>query len=254
MAKVLVCLTVLLIASAISVAQTGPPSETSASLNLAASGKDFLRTCDDSNILAVVRGTCLGYVWGVIDSIHLPYGVSATGANSAQSTTKTSTKTGESFCIQDNVTADQKLRTVIQFIKAHPEEANSPTDALIWEAASEAFPCSPAAAKSGLDITRGGGEFGAKYPWYVKVIQKKVSDNWLKPELDPTLTAQRVYITFDIARDGHPLNVRVEQSSGVLLLDISAVRALQRINTFGPLPPDYVGNKISVEFWFDYKK
>jgi hypothetical protein len=32
------------------------------------------------------------------------------------------------------------------------------------------------------------------------------------------------------------------------------VRALQRIDTFGPLPPDYAGGKISVEYWFDYKR
>ena len=67
-------------------------------------------------------------------------------------------------------------------------------------------------------------------------------------------SAQRVYITFDVTRDGQPANVRVEQSSGVPSLDISAVRALQRIDTFGALPPDYSGNKISVEYWFDYKK
>jgi periplasmic protein TonB len=93
------------------------------------------------------------------------------------------------------------------------------------------------------------------YGWYVQVIQRKVSENWLKYEVDPRITsAQRVYITFDVARDGHPYNVQVEQSSGVPSLDISAVRALQRIDTFGSLPPDYSGSKISVEYWFDYKR
>lgn len=114
---------------------------------------------------------------------------------------------------------------------------------------------SAAGAKGGFGITGGGGDFGTKYAWYVHVIQQKVSENWLKYEVDPRITsAQRVYITFDIARDGHPGNVRIEQSSGVPSLDISAMRALQRIDTFGPLPPDYSGNKISVEYWFDYKK
>ena len=56
-----------------------------------------------------------------------------------------------------------------------------------------------------------------------------------------------------MARDGHPSNVRIEQSSGVPSLDISALQALQRIDTFGPLPADYPDNKISVEYWFDYK-
>ena len=114
---------------------------------------------------------------------------------------------------------------------------------------------SAAGAKGGFGITGGGGDFGTRYAWYVHVIQQKVAENWLKYEVDPRITAaNRVYITFDVARDGHPANVKVEQSSGVPSLDVSAVRALQRIDTFGPLPPDYSGSKISVEYWFDYKK
>ncbi len=114
---------------------------------------------------------------------------------------------------------------------------------------------SVAGAKGGFGFTGGGGDFGTLYAWYVKVVQQKVSENWLKYEIDPSITAaQRVYITFDIARDGHPFNVQVEQSSGVPSLDISAVRAIQRIDTFGSLPQGYSGNKVSVEFWFDYKK
>jgi len=114
---------------------------------------------------------------------------------------------------------------------------------------------SAAGAKGGFGFTGGGGDFGSLYAWYVKTVQQKVSENWLKYEVDPGIsTAQRVYITFDIARDGHPFNVQVEQSSGVPSLDISAVRAIQRIDTFGSLPPGYSGNKVSVEFWFDYKR
>jgi periplasmic protein TonB len=110
-------------------------------------------------------------------------------------------------------------------------------------------------AKGGFAVNGGGGDFGSRYGWYVQIIQRKVSENWLKYEIDPRITgAQRVYITFDIARDGHPYNVQIEQSSGVPSLDISAVRALQRIDTFGPLPSDYSGNKLSVEYWFDYKR
>jgi periplasmic protein TonB len=110
-------------------------------------------------------------------------------------------------------------------------------------------------AKGGFGISGNGGDFGTKYAYYVRIIQEKVSENWLKYEVDPRITsAERVYITFDVARDGHPFNVRVEQSSGVPSLDVSAVRALRRIDTFGPLPSDYGGSKISVEYWFDYSK
>jgi|SRR5579862_7281806 len=114
---------------------------------------------------------------------------------------------------------------------------------------------SAAGAKGGFGITGGSGDFGNKYAWYVHVIQQKVSDNWLRYEVDPRITsANRVYITFDVARDGHPTNVQVEQSSNIPSLDQSAQRAVQRIDTFGALPADYPGSKISVEFWFDYKK
>ncbi len=110
-------------------------------------------------------------------------------------------------------------------------------------------------AKGGFGFTGGGGDFGNRFSWYVKVVQQKVSENWLKYEVDPRITAaNRVYLTFDIARDGSPKNVQIEQSSGIPSLDISATRAIQRIDTFGPLPPDYSGNKVSVEFWFDYKR
>jgi periplasmic protein TonB len=110
-------------------------------------------------------------------------------------------------------------------------------------------------AKGGFGFTGGGGDFGTRFAWYVRVVQQKVSENWLKYEVDPRISdARRVYLTFDIHRDGRPTNIEVEQSSGVPSLDQSAMRALQRIDTFGPLPSDYAGDKVSVEFWFDYKK
>jgi protein TonB len=110
-------------------------------------------------------------------------------------------------------------------------------------------------AKGGFGFTGGGGDFGNRFSWYVQTVQRKVSENWLKYEVDPRITqANRAYVTFDIARDGHPTNVQIEQSSGVPSLDISAMRAIQRIDTFGPLPPDYSGSRVSVEFWFDYKR
>ena len=110
-------------------------------------------------------------------------------------------------------------------------------------------------AKGGFGFTGGGGDFGSRFAWYVDVVRKKVSENWLKYEVDPNIhDARRVYITFDIMRNGQPTNVQIEQSSGVPSLDQSAVRALQRIDSFGPLPNEYAGNRVSVEFWFDYRR
>ncbi len=109
-------------------------------------------------------------------------------------------------------------------------------------------------AKGGFSFS-GSGEFGSVYGWYVDQVRRKVSENWLKYEIDPRIaSAQRVYLTFDILRNGQPTNVQIEQSSGIPSLDVSAVRAIQRIDTFGPLPDAYRGNRVSVEFWFDYRR
>ncbi len=71
-------------------------------------------------------------------------------------------------------------------------------------------------AKGGFGFTGSGGDFGSRFAWYVQAVQRKVSENWLKYEVDPAHhEANACIVTFDIARDGHPSNVQLEQSSGV---------------------------------------
>lgn len=102
--------------------------------------------------------------------------------------------------------------------------------------------------------THEGGNFTAQFPWYVRVIQKKVADHWLRPEPDPRVqSASRVCLNFDINRRGEPSNIRIVQSSGVPSLDELALRAVKGVSTFGWLPPAYEKDKITVSFWFDYK-
>jgi periplasmic protein TonB len=107
----------------------------------------------------------------------------------------------------------------------------------------------------GMKFGEGGnGSFGNRFGWYTDVVARKVHQAW-QSEVNPSVSsAKRVYILFDIARSGKPSNVRVEQSSGIPALDISAVRTLQRIDTFGELPREYNGSYVSVEFWFDYRR
>jgi len=114
---------------------------------------------------------------------------------------------------------------------------------------------SASGASGGLAFTGGGGDFSSRFAWYVRVVTQKVSENWLKYEIDPRIhSANRVYITFDIDRSGRPSHIKIEQSSNVPSLDNSAVRALQRIDTFGPLPPEYSGSSVSVEYYFDFNR
>jgi protein TonB len=110
-------------------------------------------------------------------------------------------------------------------------------------------------AKGGFSMSGGSGDFGSRYGWYVDTVRRKVSENWLRYQVDPNVNdARRVYISFDINRSGAPGNIHIEQSSGVPSLDNSAMYALKRIDTFGPLPSDYSGSRVDVEFWFDYKR
>lgn len=98
----------------------------------------------------------------------------------------------------------------------------------------------------------GGGQ-GFNYPYYVGIIQRKVREGWYTQEVDPrTQIGSRASVVFTIARDGSPSNVRISQSSGSPTLDSSAVRAVQRVESFGPLPPGYSGSSVSVEYTFSY--
>ena len=98
-----------------------------------------------------------------------------------------------------------------------------------------------------------GGDFSSRFPWYVAQITRTVNDNWYRQEIDPSTPYGRVTrVVFTISRDGVPGNIRISQSSGSPTLDTSAVRAVQRVNTFGALPPQYRGSNVSVEYTFSY--
>jgi periplasmic protein TonB len=101
----------------------------------------------------------------------------------------------------------------------------------------------------------GAGNFGARFSWYVEAVQRKVSSTWLQSTVDPSVQfAPRVVATFDILRDGSVTNIQVTKSSGNASVDSSAVRAIRDASPMQQLPPAYSGSKVSVEFWFDFKR
>jgi len=60
--------------------------------------------------------------------------------------------------------------------------------------------------------------------------------------------------TFQILRDGSIVNVQVMQSSGNASVDNSALRAIQGSSPLGPLPSEYSGSNVTVQFWFDFRR
>ncbi len=110
-----------------------------------------------------------------------------------------------------------------------------------------------AGGEGGLSF--GDGGFGERYGWYVAAVRNRISANWLLATISPNIvTAPRVYVNFQIERDGTVDNVRIQQSSGIPEIDRSALRAVLASNPLGPLPRDYAGNRVSVEFYFDFHR
>src|SRR5438034_6770899 len=97
---------------------------------------------------------------------------------------------------------------------------------------------STGAGEAGIGF--GDAAFGDRYGTYVNAITRAISNNWLKSLVDSRIQkAPRVYLNFDIARDGTISNVEVQQSSGIPSLDRSAQRAVLASNPLPPLPSDY---------------
>ncbi len=100
-----------------------------------------------------------------------------------------------------------------------------------------------------------GGSFGNRYPWYVESVQRRISSNWLLSSIDPYVKwAPRAVITFEIARNGTILNAQMLQASGVPSVDRSALRAIRDSSPLDRLPSDYRGDRVLVEFWFDFRR
>ncbi|HXW62040.1 MAG TPA: TonB family protein [Candidatus Acidoferrales bacterium] len=115
---------------------------------------------------------------------------------------------------------------------------------------------STGATAAGLAIGgNSGGDFASRFASYVTAVQQRISREWLQSSVDPSLTwAPRVSVAFDILRDGTVTNLQLIQSSNNRSLDTSALRAVQSANPLLPLPAAYSGSRVSVEFYFDYRR
>ena len=101
---------------------------------------------------------------------------------------------------------------------------------------------------------QGGGDFGARYPWYVDAVRNRIRQAWDQTTIEPGVRAghrAHTVVTFRINADGKVSNIRVSQSSGNSSMDYSSLRALQNIDSFRALPNDYIGSYVDVTFDFD---
>jgi TonB family protein len=154
-----------------------------------------------------------------------------------------------------NATKPEKLARVNKRIikEDYPEPENAIPFGQGGKPAMSYTPVSTAAGSGGLNFGEGG--FGERYSWYVAAVRNRISSNWLLATISPNiLTAPRVILSFDIERDGSISNAQIIQSSRVQEVDRSALRAVLASNPLGPLPADYSGGKVSVQFYFDFQR
>jgi periplasmic protein TonB len=106
-------------------------------------------------------------------------------------------------------------------------------------------------ANSPIAVT--GGDFGSRFGWYVDVIKRKVAQDWYLQEVDPSTPAgATVYVQFAVGRDGSPGTVSLATPSSSPSLNSSCLHAVQRVDTFGPLPAGYNESSLNVLYHCTY--
>jgi len=99
----------------------------------------------------------------------------------------------------------------------------------------------------------GDNSFASMYPWYVQGIDNTVGGKWNRYEVNSaTPKGTRAYVIFTIRRDGSVSNLLMDQASGSSTLNTSCLRAVQRVDSFGPLPSQYNQSTLQVSFYCEY--
>ncbi|MGH9605570.1 MAG: energy transducer TonB [Terracidiphilus sp.] len=111
----------------------------------------------------------------------------------------------------------------------------------------------PEQGANGPTTIDSSGDFGAQYPGYVTAINNIMSQNWYRSEVNPgTPKGSRVYLSFTINRDGSITGERISQSSGSGTLDNSCLQAVERVQSFPPLPGGFNQSTLPVTYYCQY--
>lgn len=129
----------------------------------------------------------------------------------------------------------------------------------------------PSAGSSGAPLTRGNSPSGTgnignpgggggtpgidalrepDFGPYMRELQRRIKLNWDPPKGNESKT---VVLLFKIAKDGRLLSCRINRSSGLPSADQAALKAVELTAPFKPLPIDFKGQSIDIQFTFDYR-
>ncbi|MFZ5432636.1 MAG: energy transducer TonB [Calditrichota bacterium] len=97
-------------------------------------------------------------------------------------------------------------------------------------------------------VLRVAGGDGFEYDFYLAVVQSKIEQNFRPP---PGVRGQTLAtVAFTIEKNGGMANIALAKSSGNLLIDQAAERAVRAAGRFPPLPPQYDQGKLDINFEF----
>jgi len=137
-------------------------------------------------------------------------------------------------------------------LPALPPRAAPPAPAAVREAVAPA-PAPrgrPSGSASGSGaLTLNVGDF--PFAWYLRVIERKIHETWRQPL--QSRDSQEAVAVFEIGRDGQVRRAQIERTSGDLLYDQAALRAVQDANPFPPLPEDFKEPLLRVHLAFTFR-
>jgi TonB family protein len=103
----------------------------------------------------------------------------------------------------------------------------------------------------------GPGGPGGYFPhaYYIDLLRSRISSSWYSSLVAPGLKGKYVTgVYFIVRHDGEISDLRVERSSGIDSLDLSARRAIENAAPFAPLPNDFSSQYLVVHFEFEWEK
>jgi TonB family protein len=103
----------------------------------------------------------------------------------------------------------------------------------------------------------GVGGIGSSFPYsyYIDTLRTKISSAWYSSLVSPGLKGKFFTVVyFKIFRNGKIGDLKIERKSGIVSLDLSALRAVENASPFAPLPDDFYSKFLIVHFKFEWEK
>ena len=93
------------------------------------------------------------------------------------------------------------------------------------------------------------------FTYYLQIIIDRVSNNWFTSLVDPGISGSfQATVHFKIYKNGQISELKIEESSRIKSLDLSALRAIQTSAPFPPLPGAYEDEYLGIYLIFEHSK